>query len=128
MDPILCELAKNIISQLHKEGRVTRGWLGVLIQPVSEDVAKALGLKSQSGALVAQVMKGSPAKAGGILHGDVIVSFDGKKVEENSDLPLMVADTPIDKSVKVEVLRRGKLKKLSVTIAVLEDEIKEDES
>lgn len=114
-------MAKGIISQIKDHGKVTRGWLGVLIQPVTEEVAEALELDAASGALVAQVMDGSPAQKAGFQPGDVILSFDGASVEENDDLPMMVAETPVNKEVKVAVVRDGKRKKLKVLIQELKD-------
>ena len=115
-------MVKEVISQLHKGGKVTRGWLGVLIQPVTPDVAEALGIDRAEGALVADVIEGSPAFEAGMKRGDVITSFDGKNVEENDDLPLMVAQTPVNKVVEIEVIRNGGKEELDVTIAELEEE------
>ncbi len=115
-------MAKGIISQIKDTGKVTRGWLGVLIQPVTEEVAEALELDSATGALVAQVMDNSPASKAGFRPGDVILSFDGSDVEENDDLPMMVAETPVDKQVSVSVMRDGKRKKLKVVIKELQDQ------
>ena len=115
-------LVKSIIPQLRTKGKVTRGWLGVLIQPVSEDVASALKLNNASGALVAQVLEKSPAQKAGFQHGDVITSYDGHKIEENDQLPLMVAQTELGRTVDVEVLRGGKQKTLKVKIEELKDE------
>jgi serine protease Do len=115
-------MVKTIISQLKNKGKVTRGWLGVLIQPVSPDVAEALGLSEASGALVADVVPNSPADKAGFLRGDVIVKYDGHPVEENDDLPLMVANTDIGKSVSVVIVREKKKKVLKVLILELKDE------
>lgn len=120
-------LTKDIISQLYNGGKVTRGWLGVLIQKVDQDMADGLGLDSPAGALVADVMDGSPAKKAGFERGDVIVSYDGKKVEENDDLPLMVAQTAIGKEVKVEVFRKGKKQNIRVKVEELKDSGEESE-
>ncbi|MCL4134811.1 UNVERIFIED_CONTAM: hypothetical protein GTU68_013063, partial [Idotea baltica] len=113
------DLAKGVISQIKENGKVVRGWLGVMIQPVSEDVASALQLKDPSGALVAQVMPGSPAAIGGFKRRDVILSFDGKAVEENDDLPMIVADTKVGKKVKVKIIRDGSKKTLDVVVKQL---------
>lgn len=115
-------LAKGIISQIKDTGKVVRGWLGVLIQPVSEDVAAALQLKEARGALVADVLPDSPAALAGFQRGDVILDFNGTDVDENDDLPMMVADTPIGSKVKVTIVREGRKKELSVTIKELKDE------
>lgn len=114
-------LVKGIVSQIHRHGSVTRGWLGVLIQPVSQDMADALKLKEAHGALVADVMEKSPAAEAGIKRGDVIIRFDGKEVQENDQLPLMVADTVIGKAVKLTLIRGGDEKTVSVTIQKLDD-------
>ena len=115
-------LVKSVISQLKTTGKVTRGWLGVLIQPVSPDVAEAMKLQEAKGALVADVLPNSPAAKAGLKRGDVIVTFDGKPVQENDELPLMVAETPIGKQVSLELIRGGKSKTVGVTI----DELKEE--
>jgi serine protease Do len=113
---------KDIISQLRKDGKVTRGWLGVYIQPITDDVAQALKLEHSKGALVAKVIDGGPAKLAGILRRDVLLTFDGKAIEENEDLPAMVAQTPIGKVIEVGLLRNGKKKTIKVKIAELKDE------
>ena len=98
---------KTIISQLKDKGRVVRGWLGVLIQPVEQDVADAMGLEQASGALVADVVESSPAAKAGFETGDVILTFDGRAVEKNEDLPMMVAETEIGKTVSIQIIRAG---------------------
>ena len=115
-------IVKDIIDQLHKDGKVTRGWLGVLIQSVTPDIMESMALKKQAGALVADVVADSPAKRAGIHRGDVIVKFDGKDVEANEQLPLMVAQTPIGKVVQVVVVRQNEEKSFSVTIEELKDD------
>ncbi len=115
-------LAKSIIPQLKTEGRVTRGWLGVRIQVISQQLAEALGLERKIGALVASVESGSPADAGGLKTGDVIVRFDGNPVERMRDLPALVAATPVGKTVQVDVVRDGANKRLPVRIAELRDD------
>lgn len=115
-------LVKTIITQLKDSGKVTRGWLGVLIQPVSDDIASALNLPKAEGALVAEVVKGSPAEKAGFKRGDVIVQYNKSDVVENSELPLLVADTPIGTKVPVKVIRAGSSKTITVHI----EELKED--
>jgi serine protease Do len=115
-------LVKTILPQLRQGGKVVRGWLGVLIQPVSEDVAEALKLKEASGALVADVLPESPAGKAGFQRGDVIVKYDGHPVMENEDLPLMVAETEVGKTVNVDVIREGKTVTLKAKIEELADE------
>jgi len=115
-------LVKSIVQQLHSGGKVVRGWLGVLIQPVSEDVAQALKLANVEGALVADVLSDSPAELGGIKRGDVITKYDGKPVKENDELPLMVAQTEIGKKVAVDLVRDGKDKQVEIKIKELAEE------
>jgi serine protease Do len=109
-------LVKNELQQLREKGKVTRGWLGIYIQQVTPELAQSLGLQSARGALVAEVLKGGPAKAAGIRRGDVIVGFDGKPVESAQELPLMVAQTPLGKAVTVKVVRDKKPLDLNATI------------
>jgi len=118
-------IAKTVIRQLRESGKVTRGWLGVLIQQITPDVAYALGLDSFNGALVGHVMKGSPADKGGFKSGDVIISYSGQAVNENDDLPLMVANTTIGTTVAVEIVRDGKAATLTAYIEVLKEESSE---
>lgn len=118
-------LVKSIVRDLHHDGKVTRGWLGVLIQPISPEVAQALDLSSAEGALVAQVMKDSPADKAGIQRGDIIVSYEGKKISENSDLPILVAQSKVGANVDVIVERQKKKLTIKVKIVELEDEGKD---
>jgi serine protease Do len=113
------QIAKNVVRQLRDYGRTRRGWLGVKIQTVDEPLAESLGMARARGALVAGVDENGPAQAAGILVGDVIVGFNGKSIEVMHDLPRIVAATPVDETVPVEVLRRGKIEVLDVTIALL---------
>jgi len=115
-------LARDIIQQLREEGRVVRGLLGVVIQPVSTDMAEALGLETASGALVADVMDNSPAAEAGFERGDVIVRYNGDDVNEHEDLPLLVANTLVGSEVPVNVVRGNRLLTLSATIVELVDE------
>jgi serine protease Do len=113
-------MAKEIAPQLKEKGHVTRGWLGVSIQRITPELAKSFGLKEEKGALVSQVVKGGPAEKGGIETGDVIVEFDGKKVDDSNELPRMVASVPVGSSVPVKVLRAGNLVDRQVTLAEME--------
>jgi serine protease Do len=114
-------MAKNVASQLEEKGHVTRGWLGVGIQDLTPDLTKSFGLTDKKGALVSQVMPGSPAAKAGIEQGDVILEFDGKAIAESKDLPQMVAATPVDKSVDVKVYRNGKTVDREVKISAMEE-------
>ena len=116
--------AEPVIRQLIKGGDVKRGWLGVHIQGVSEEIAETLGLKATTGALVASVIKGGPAEKSGIQAGDVVLKFDGREVSEMRRLPRMVADTEVGKKVPVVVWRNGKETKLDVTVGQLEEDAK----
>lgn len=115
-------LVKTIISQLKDNGKVVRGWLGVLIQPVDQDIATAMKLDSANGALVADVITGSPADKAGIKRGDVITKYEDQKIQENSELPTLVAQTPLGSKVSVEVIRSGAKKSFNVLIEELKDE------
>ena len=111
----------KILPQLEREGKVTRGWLGVMIQEVTRDVIDSLGLYNQEGVLISDVFDDSPAAKAGILQGDVIIEFDGKKVTQLRNLPLMVSETPVGKIVKVKAVRNGQGKTFQVKIEKLED-------
>ena len=113
--------AVAVIDQLRKYGEMRRGWLGVRIQQVTDDIAESLNLGPARGALVAGVDDKGPAKPGGIQPGDVIVTFDGHDIKEMHDLPRVVADTPVGKSVDVVVIRKGKEETHRVTIGRLQD-------
>ena len=113
---------KNLLPQLEAKGAVTRGWLGVSVQPVTPELARSFGLDKQQGALVGDVLAQGPADKAGIKRGDVIVSYDGKKIEDASSLPSLVASTPVGKTVPLEVIRVGKMKTVSVAIGKLNDQ------
>jgi serine protease Do len=115
-------MARQFVPQLKEHGHVTRGWLGVLIQPVDKDIAESLELPTATGALVAKVFPDSPAESGGVKVGDVIVEFDGKTVKKSLDLPSLVAETAVSKSVDVVVLRDGERRTLNIEIGKLEGE------
>jgi serine protease Do len=115
----------GVIAQLKEYGEVRRGWLGVKIQTIGEDIAENFGVPENTGALVAGVTPESPAAKAGIETGDVILKFDGKDVTTMRGLPKLVAQTPIGKSVDVEVMRSRAKKVLSVTVGRLEDDEKE---
>ena len=114
-------IAKSILKDLREKGTVTRGWLGVMIQKVTPELAKTFGLKGNNGALVGDVIPDGPAAAAGIQRGDVIVKFNGHAVKSVEQLPKIVAGTVPETDVEVEVIREGKIKKLNVRIAKLKD-------
>jgi serine protease Do len=114
-------LARPVIDQLKQFGHPRRGWLGVNIQSVSDEIAESLGLDKPKGALIASTQDGGPAQVAGIQPGDVVLSFDGKDVADMRHLPRIVAETPIDKTVKVKVWRKRKELTLDVKVGELKD-------
>ncbi len=113
------DLAMDVVKQLKDVGHVTRGWLGVLIQDVTRELAESFDMDKPVGALVSQVLPDSPAQAAGFEVGDIIIEFNGKKVQTSAALPPMVGVTPVDEEVPVKVMRNGKIKTLKVTIGEL---------
>ncbi|OGQ25039.1 MAG: peptidase [Deltaproteobacteria bacterium RIFCSPHIGHO2_02_FULL_60_17] len=115
-------LVKELLPQLKGKGKVTRGYLGVLIQKVTPDIAESLGMDKSRGALVASVSKDGPAERAGVKVGDVIVEFDGKEIKDSNDLPIVVARTPVDRKVRLKVLRDKKEVMLTVAVGELKEE------
>jgi serine protease Do len=115
------DVAMNVVDQLRKFGETRRGWLGVKIQGISDEIAESLELKETKGALVAGITADGPAAKAGIQREDVIVKFDGKDVTGSRALPRLVAQTPVDKTVDVEVLRKGKRQMFQVKVGRLEE-------
>ncbi|WP_203414826.1 DegQ family serine endoprotease [Entomobacter blattae] len=113
--------ARAIVEQLRKNGKVLRGWIGVRIQPVNQDIADSLGLPSAQGALVAGVEPKGPAEKAHLQSGDVLLTLDGKPIEARF-LPRMVADVPVGRVIKLGVWRQGKKLTLPLTIAALPEE------
>jgi len=113
--------AVAVIDQLRQYGETRRGWLGVRIQQVTDDIADSLNIKPARGALVAGIDEKGPAKPAGIEAGDVIIKFDGKDIKEMKDLPRIVADTPVGKDVDVTIVRKGKEESRVVKLGRLED-------
>src|SRR5262245_52079223 len=113
------DTALVVIDQLRQFGETRRGWLGVKIQTITDDIAEASGVKDNTGALVASVTGDSPAAKAGIQDGDIILKFDGKDVSSMRGLPRIVAQTPIGKEVDVEILRNGQRLNLRVAVARL---------
>jgi serine protease Do len=113
--------AMAVLDQLREFKEVRRGWLGVKIQQVTDEIAESLNIKPVRGALVAGVDDKGPAKPAGIEPGDVIVKFDGKDIKEMRDLPKIVGDTPVGKDVPVIVVRKGKEETKTVRLGRLED-------
>lgn len=117
-------LVKELLPQLKGKGKITRGYLGVLIQKVTPEIAESLGMDKPRGALVADVTKGGPADNAGVKVGDVIIEFDGKEIRDSNDLPIVVARTAVEKKVPMKVLRDKK----ETTLTVAVGEMKEQES
>ncbi len=113
---------QQIIKQLREQGEVTRGWLGVSVQDVTEEIAQSIKMDKAKGAFVNEVTKDGPAEKGGILPTDVIIKFDEQDINEMKTLPKIVARTAINKIVNVTVIRRGKVKVLKVKVGKLKDE------
>lgn len=116
--------AESIIESLKENGKVTRGWLGVQIQPVTDDIAESLGLKDAKGAIVADVTEESPALAAGVKQGDTILKIDGKDVTDSRDLSRKVAGIKPGDAVPLTVVRDGKTMDLEVKIGTMPDEPK----
>jgi serine protease Do len=120
------DLAMNVVDQLKNKGSVTRGWLGILIQDVTRDLAESFGMDRPGGALVAQVLPDSPAEKAGIKVGDVVMDFNGTAINDSASLPPIVGQIKVGEEVPVKVLRDGKTRTVEVKIGELppEEEIK----
>ncbi|GAB4351071.1 MAG: DegQ family serine endoprotease [Immundisolibacter sp.] len=116
------DVAMEVVEQLKVNGSVTRGWLGVMIQDVTRDLAESFGMPQPRGALVARVLSDGPAARAGLQPGDVILRFNGEDIVYSSDLPPRVGRTAVGATVKVDVLREGKRRTLRVTVAALPDQ------
>ena len=116
------EVAMNVADQLRSKGRVSRGWLGVLIQPVTPKLAESFGMEKPLGAAIAKVLPGSPAESAGLQVGDVVLAFNEHPVERSSDLPPIVGSTSVGTTVPVEILREGEIKIVQVLTAELPSE------
>ncbi|WAP67430.1 Do family serine endopeptidase [Jiella pelagia] len=120
-------LAVNVIDQLREYGETRRGWLGIRLQALNEDIAKGLGIEQEAGAVVMGIVPGGPSDNGSLKVGDVIVSFDGRKVEGSNDLPRMVAETKVGKTVEIGILRKESVsapaepETVEITLGRLED-------
>ena len=117
------DVAMDVADQLRDKGRVSRGWLGVLIQDVTLELAESFGMAKPQGALVAKVLDGSPAERAGFEVGDILLSFDEYSIERSSDLPPIVGRTRVGREVPVEILRNGE----SVILNVTTDELPDDD-
>jgi serine protease Do len=115
-------MAMNIVDQLKQSGHVSRGWLGVLIQDVTRELAESFGMDKPRGALIAKVLPNSPAEKHGFEVGDIVTKFNGHEIIRSSNLPPVVGLTPVGKNVDVEILRNGKVKTLEIRIGELPEE------
>lgn len=113
------DVAMDVVNQLKSSGKVSRGWLGVLIQPLTRDLAESFGLSTPAGALIADVTRGSPADRAGLEASDVILKFDGKTIQESYELPRLVGSTKSGKNVILQVWRKGALRDINLTIGEL---------
>jgi len=116
------DMAMDVVDQLKTTGRVSRGWLGVLIQDVTRELAETFGMDQPKGALIAQVLPDSPAEKSDLQVGDVVVRFNGREVATSSALPPLVGEATVNEPAKVEVLRRGHIEEVEVVIGELPEE------
>ena len=116
------ELAMSVADQIRETGSVSRGYLGVLIQDVDRDLAESFGLEQPRGALVSQVLAGTPAEQAGLQPGDIIVSFNGREIRSSSELPPIVGTSRVEEDANIEIIRNGNLKKLKIRVAQLPKE------
>ncbi|MFP4609813.1 MAG: DegQ family serine endoprotease [Thiohalophilus sp.] len=116
------DVAMDVVEQLKSKGKVSRGWLGILIQDVNRELAESFGMKKPMGAVVLRVLPDGPAEKAGLKEGDVVVEFAGKTIHRQSDLPLAVAAHPVGKEAKVKIIREGKTRHLTVKIGELPPE------
>ena len=115
-------LVKDELEQLKTGGKVVRGWLGVYVQKITPEIGESMGLAEVHGALIADVIKGGPAKAAGLERGDVVVSYDGKPINDSQELPLLVGRTPVGHTVKLKLVRNKAVKEVAVTITPSREE------
>jgi len=113
---------KAILDQLRTSGKVTRGWLGVAVQKMTPELAQSFGLEQERGALVTDVSKDSPAEKAGLQRGDVILSFNGQEIKDMRDLPRLVAATPVNENVKMQILREGKTREIRLAIGKMAED------
>ncbi|MFO1390977.1 MAG: DegQ family serine endoprotease [Agitococcus sp.] len=116
------DVAMDVVEQLKDKGKVSRGYLGVVIQDINRDLAEAYGLEKPAGALVAKVLPDTPAQKAGIKEGDIILSFNNQDIDLSSELPQMIGRTKVGKKVPLTVLREGKKVELQFDVASLPDD------
>ena len=113
------DVANNVVGQLKRSGKVSRGWLGVYIQEVTNNLAKSFGMKNPSGALISKIIPEGPASKSDLKVGDIILKFDNKKIDTSSSLPPIVGNTKVGKNVKIEILRNGVKKNINFKVQEL---------
>ncbi len=118
-------MAESVIEQLKNKGSVVRGWLGIYVQPLTPDIAASFGIKENEGALVSDVMTGSPAEKAGIERGNVIIEFNGNKVKDVTDVRTMAASTSPETEVNVKLISNGKMKNVRVKLGKLPEDERE---
>ncbi|MBA1249266.1 DegQ family serine endoprotease [Pseudomonas luteola] len=116
------DVAMNVANQLRAEGKVTRGWLGVVIQEVDKDLAESFGLEKPAGALIAQVLENGPAAKSGLKVGDVILSVNGQQIVESADLPHLIGNLKPDATAEMNIVREGARKTVSVKVGDMPDD------
>jgi serine protease Do len=116
------DIVRGIVEQIKNQGKVSRGWLGVLIQDVTRELAESFGMSKPQGALVAKILADGPAKDAGFQVGDIIISFNGKTVDYSADLPPIVGATPVGSKVEAKVMRAGQEVSVWVTVGELPEE------
>jgi serine protease Do len=114
-------MAKEILPQLKEKGKVTRGWFGVVVQPITPELAQSFGLSERKGVLVSQVIKDSPADKAGLKSGDIIIEFAGKPIHEMQELPRMAANMPVGKKAVVRIIRNGRIEEKTVLIEQMKE-------
>jgi serine protease Do len=115
-------LVKQILPELKDKGKVTRGWLGVAMQPITAPIAESLGLEKGGGALISNVNPGGPAEKAGLRTGDVITEYDRKPLINAGDLPVLVAQTPVGRQVPIKVFRKGRELPITVSVGALKEQ------
>jgi serine protease Do len=121
-------VAKDILPQLRDKGKVVRGWLGIQIQPVTEELAKTYGLKEARGAAISQLTAGAPAEKAGLKPEDVIVAADGRPIQDSGDLSRYIASKAPGATVKLDLVREGAQKQIAVTLGTFPDEPAESDT
>jgi serine protease Do len=121
------DLAANVVQQLKTYGETRRGWLGVRIQDVTDEIAESLGLDTARGALIAGIVESGPSAGGPLKSGDIILEFDGKQINDAHDLPRIIAGSPIDSDLLVKLFRDGGMRNVTIRLALQEGSDEDEE-